>query len=145
MNREQLVVPSVANYVSAFRAIEARVTDKQRELLRVHHDAPARVISATRLAEAVGFQNYNAVNLQYGLLAQEILRELNIDVGGFVALGILVDFVDPGFAANDHFLWVLRPNVVQALEDLGWARRDSHLLYPELASTPRTAQVDQGA
>jgi hypothetical protein len=46
-------------------------------------------------------------------------------------VGILVDFVDPGFSANEHFLWVLRPNVVQALEDLGWAPRTSHLLYPE--------------
>ena len=136
MNPRQLRVPSVSDYVAAFRAIEPRVSEKQRELLRVHHDAPARVISATRLADTVGFENYNAVNLQYGLLAQEILRALNVDLGDFVAVGILVEFVHPGSAANEHYLWVLRPNVVQALEDLGWARRDSHLLYPESAFTP---------
>ena len=136
MNAQQLRVPSVSDYVAAFRAIEPRVSEKQRELLRVHHDAPARVISATRLADTVGFENFTAVNLQYGLLAQEILRALNVDLGDFVAVGILVEFVHPGFAANEHYLWVLRPNVVQALEDLGWARRDSHLLYPESAFTP---------
>ena len=136
MNPRQLRVPSVSDYVAAFRAIEPRVSEKQRELLRVHHDAPARVISATRLADAVGFENYNAVNLQYGLLAQEILRALNVDLGDFVAVGILVEFVYPGSVTNEHYLWVLRPNVVQALEDLGWARRDSHLLYPESAFTP---------
>jgi hypothetical protein len=132
----QLRVPSVSDYVAALRAIEPSITAKQRELLRVHHDAPARVISATRLAVAVGFENYNAVNLQYGLLAREIARALGIDLGDFVAAGILVEFVHPDTAANEHFLWVLRPNVVQALEDLGWARRDSHLLYPESAFTP---------
>ena len=136
MNPRQLPVPSVSEYVVAFRAIAPRVSDSQKKLLVAHHDAPARVISATRLAETVGFENYKAVNLQYGLLAQELSRALNIDLSDFVAVGILVEFVHPGSAANEQFLWVLRPNVVRALEDLGWARRDSHLLYPESAFTP---------
>ena len=136
MNPKELRVPSVSDYVAAFRTIEPRVTDNQRELLRLHHDAPARVTSATRLATDVDFESYKAVNLQYGLLAQELLRALNVDLGNFVGLGILVEFVDPGFAANEHYLWVLRPNVVRALEEIGWARRDSDLLYPESAYTP---------
>jgi 5-methylcytosine-specific restriction protein A len=106
---------------------------KQRELLLVHHRAQARVTSATRLAEVVGFENYNAVNLQYGLLGRDIANQLGIELTESVAVGVLVDFVDPGVAANEHYLWVLRPNVAQALEDLGWAPRVSHLLYPELA------------
>jgi hypothetical protein len=47
-----------------------------------------------------------------------------------VKIGILVDFVDPKFAANQEFLWVMRPNVAQALEHIGWAPQVSHLLYP---------------
>jgi len=133
MDPRNVKVPSVSDYIAAFRALEPRITPKQRELLLVHHAAPARVISATRLAEAVGFDNYNAVNLQYGLLGAEVARELNIDLGEFVAVGIMVEFVEPAYAANEHFLWVLRQNVAQALEDLGWARRVSHLLYPEFA------------
>ena len=35
--------------------------------------------------------------------------------------------------ANEHWLWVMRPNVAQALEDLGGVPRVSHLLYPDLA------------
>ena len=133
MARHEIRLPSVAEYVTAFRAIEPKITAKQRELLRLHHASPARVISATRLAEAVGFESYNAVNLQYGLLARAVARELAIELGDFVEVGILVEFVDPGFAANEHWLWVLRPNVAQALEDLGWVPRVAHLLYPDLA------------
>ena len=73
------------------------------------------------------------MNLQYGLLAREIADRLAIQLTDSVIVGVLVDFVDPGFAANEHYLWVLRPNVAQALEDLGWAPRVAHLLYPELA------------
>jgi hypothetical protein len=135
MELHEIHLPSVADYVAAFQATEARITPKQRELLLVHHRAQARVTSATRLAEAVGFENYNAVNLQYGLLARQIADQLGIELSESVVAGVLVEFVDPGFAANEHFPWVLRPNVAQALEELGWAPPVSHLLYPAFALT----------
>jgi hypothetical protein len=125
-------VPTVAEYVTAFRAIEQKMTPNQRKLLLAHHAAQARVMSATRLAEQVGFESYAAVNLQYGALAGQIADQLAIEVGD-VVLGILVDFVDPGQVANEHYLWVMRPNVAQAIEDLGWAPRVSHLLHPDMA------------
>ena len=127
-------VPTVAEYVTAFRAIEQQITPKQRKLLLAHHAAQARVMTATRLAEQVGFDSYNAVNLQYGALARQVADQLAIEVGN-VEVGILVDFVDPGRVANEHYLWVMRPNVAQAIEDLGWAPRVSHLLYPDVALT----------
>jgi 5-methylcytosine-specific restriction enzyme A len=133
-----ITVPAVAQYVDAFRAVEARITPKQRELLRLHHAAPARVISATKLAELVGFDGYTAVNLQYGLLASAVATELGISVDPNVMCGVLVDFVDPGHAENAHWLWVLRPNVAAALEDLGWVPRLSHLMYPQALSTPES-------
>jgi hypothetical protein len=100
MELHEIHLPSVADYVAAFEAIEARITPKQRELLLVHHRAQARVTSATRLAEAVGFENYNAVNLQYGLLARQIADQLGIELNESVVAGVLVDFVDPGFVAQ---------------------------------------------
>jgi hypothetical protein len=131
MNLEQRQIPSVSEYVAAFRAIESQIDEGQRALLREHHAAPARATSATRLAEAVGFENYNAVNLRYGLMAEALCKALGIDLEENVRVGIVVDFVDPGFAANNHFLWVMRHNAVQALEELGWVPRNSHLLYPK--------------
>ena len=131
MKLKNLRVPTVGEYAAALRAIESRITPKQRELLERHHAAPARVISATRLAEEVGFENYGAVNLQYGKLGAEVARALGIELPDRVMVGILVDFVDPQYAANEHWLWVMRPNVALALESLGWVPIVSHLLYPE--------------
>ncbi len=133
MESHQLRLPTVAEYVTAFRAIEPEITQKQRDMLRLHHAAPARTMSATRLAEAVGFETFTGVNLQYGLLADKVARQLAVDLADHANVGILVEFVDPGHAANEHWLWVMRPNVGQALEDLEWAPRVSHLLYPDLA------------
>ncbi len=144
MELHEILLPSVADYAAAFQAIEAGITPKQRELLLLHHRAQARVTSATRLAEAVGFENYNAVNLQYGLLARQVADQLGIDLNESVVAGVLVDFVDPGFAANEHFLWVLRPDVAQALEDLGWAPQVSHFLYPELALNAHSEALAHG-
>jgi hypothetical protein len=130
--QHQLRLPTVAEYITAFRAIEQKMTPNQRRLLIAHHAAQGRVMSATRLAECVGFESHTAANLQYGILARQVAEQLAMEVPG-VDVGILVDFVDPGRVANEHYLWVMRPNVAQAIEDLGWAPRVSHLLYPDRA------------
>ena len=130
MDLDNIEVPSVSEYVRAFRAIESRITPKQLKMLLFQHRAPARVVSATRLAQEADFEGHSGANLQYGLLASELLRHLGIELPETVKSGILVDFVNPEFAGNQEWLWVMRPNVAEALEQLGWAPRISHLLYP---------------
>lgn len=127
----EIRLPYIAEYITAFRALESRITLKQRRMLELHHAAPSRVMSATRLAEDAGFPNFKAANLQYGLLAGEVCKQLAVSLDP--ELGILVTFVRPETASNEHWLWIMRPNVAQALEDLGWVPRVSHLLYPEVA------------
>ena len=127
-----LRVPSVEEYVRALRAIESRITPKHREMLLFHHGAPGRVVSATVLANHVGFDGYEGANLQYGLLGSELLRELDVQLpAGYAKCGILVEFVNPVFAANQEWLWVMRPNLAEALEEAGWAEQRLHLLYPD--------------
>lgn len=126
-------LPSSHEYFHAFKAIEDRVTPKQREMLCVHHDAPARVLTAVRLAELVGYETYSATNLQYGKLATAVADELGFNLEGRVKAGMLVEFVPPQTAGNEHWLWVMRFPVAQALEELGWVERTTHLLYPDTA------------
>jgi len=102
-------------------------------MLEFHHSQPARTVSATTLAEHIGWSDYGAVNMQYGTLAHAMCRELGIDLGEQVKVGVLVDFVYPHQAANVQFLWVMRERVAIALEELGWVPRVSQFLYPDLA------------
>jgi hypothetical protein len=129
MELDSTPVPTVAQYVAAFRAIHSRITENQKKMLQFHHRAPGHVVSATLLANDAGFDGYGGANLQYGLLANELLKQLGIDLQDRVKVGILVEFVDPQFAANQEFLWVMRANVVHALEHLELVPRRSHLLY----------------
>lgn len=137
MDESEFLLPSVEQYVTAFRAVEDRITDNQLEMLRFHHSQPARAVSARTLAAHVGWQNYGSANLQYGLLADMVARELGIALGEHVRVGVLAEFVYPHQTANDEFLWVMRERVAVALEELGWVPGVSRYLYPDLALKKR--------
>lgn len=95
--------PTPDAYEKAFAAIEDQITEKQLLMLAFHHAQPGRAVSATKLAEFIGYKNYNAVNMQYGRLGSMICQQLGLELPG-VQVGSLVDFVYPDQAANDHFL-----------------------------------------
>jgi len=96
-------VPSVSNYVAAFKEIEPKITENQRKMLANHHASPGRVTTSRTLARSVGFKDYNAANIQYGRLATMLS-----DTFGFAWRGvsILVLFVPPQTATNTEWLWV---------------------------------------
>jgi 5-methylcytosine-specific restriction protein A len=111
-------IPSTNDYVSAFRILEG-LTEKHVEMLRAHYNSPDRTVTAPELAELVGYSNLSAVNSQYGRLARK--------VGELVAfqpepeqLGSIVEFE----FRNDSWHWILRPEVAEALERLGWIVED---------------------
>lgn len=106
-------VPSAQRYVDAFRAVE-KLPDSYLKMLRVHYAAPARTITATRLAQAVNYKNYNSANLNYpkvgGLVGE------HLDWLPNMPLEVLVTFEKPA----DEWHWIMRPQVARALEMLGW-------------------------
>lgn len=129
-------VPSVSDYVAAFKKIKSKITKNQRKMLINHYASHCHVTTSGNLAQSVGFENYRAANLQYGRLAVMLS-----DAMGFVWRGvsILVLFVPPNTATNTEWLLVMRENVAQALEELGWVEKSSHLYFPlgyDANSTP---------
>jgi len=148
----KIPLPTVEQYVEAFRKVEQRLGAKQKEILRAlleaHHRAPGRVVSATSLANEMclkgfDFPNFNTVSLHYGILARELSEELRIPPRDAVQIGVFVDFVPPDYASNTDYLWVLKQRVAEALEQLRWVPRVSHLLYPHeaLAEQDPSARV----
>ncbi len=105
-------IPSAQQYVDAFREVE--LPDSYLKMLRVHYDVPAHTITATRLARAVGYKNYNSANLNYpkvgGLVGERLGWLPNMP------LEVLVTFEKP----DDEWHWIMRPQVARALEMLGW-------------------------
>jgi hypothetical protein len=105
------------------RALERLGGDLPRgylKLLQSHYSAREHTITATELARSVGYENHSAANLHYGKLAALLKEELKWSTGKSVGLKLLVMFVDPGERDNTEILWVMRPQLAQALEALGW-------------------------
>lgn len=106
-----------ADFIRAFMAI-APVHENHIAILRCHARASGRRQTATQLARAVGYQNYGAINLQYGLLAARVGRALGLPDA---TLNLLVEFTAPGELGNAQWEFVLRPAVAQAIAEMGWS------------------------
>ncbi len=115
-------IPSVDEYIGALRAIQGDITKNQREMLRIHYSAPDHQITATELADGVGYKNFRGVNLQYGRLAYLLCQVLNRSFPYYVS--ILATFISPAENPSGEWLLVMRPEVVQALERLKWVTPD---------------------
>jgi hypothetical protein len=92
-------------------------------MLKSHFHAPDQTMTATELAKAAGYANYNATNLQYGKVGQmlydvvptKLIKRKN---GTLVFTSALAE---PGAktAPEKEWQWKLRPAVATAIERLG--------------------------
>lgn len=110
--------PSAKDYKTAFEMIEDELRACDLKMLRIHYARPAHTLTAGDMAEAMGYRNYQSANLHYGRLGGLLCRQLNLSCRQKVEA--LCSFVEPNTVGNSHWLWVMLPEVVQALEALGW-------------------------
>lgn len=126
---------TVADYYRALRAVYQRNPSSKRwQILLEHYNAPNHTTTWEKLADKVGMDGYRAINLHYGSLAREVADELGIgpeDIASAMGtdyadawIFTLVDWAEDGKDSDDGTtLFVLRPQVVKALEQMGVARK----------------------
>jgi hypothetical protein len=112
-------IPTAEEYREALTAVRDRMAVGQLLLLQRHYTAPGRTTTARRLAEAVGFQDWRGVNLQYGMLAKWVCDALGLAVDGDSLFALATFARDPGIDQGECRL-VMRAQVARALEQLGW-------------------------
>jgi hypothetical protein len=102
--------------------LRAGVSPRQRELLRAHLWAPRHSASVAELAEAVGYGSWRTVNRQYGYVAHRIAAELGVfqPPRGFWANVLIRWEAERSRSPVGHARFILRPEVVRALIDLGF-------------------------
>jgi hypothetical protein len=117
-------LPTSDEYRRLFEEIEAAgaFTDGQKRMLKYHVEVE-RPVTATELAEHVGFEDWRGVNLQYGRVGK-LLRERS------AVLAALDGQESHAFARFDQiprkdktypeWVWTLHPPVVDALRRLPW-------------------------
>lgn len=132
--RDNEGAPSEKIYADAFELILPKISDSYRAMLKAHFEAPNQLITATELAQAAGYNGYEAANLHYGMLSKRIALEIGFDPPKredgteiwtcAIARGPSQDHEFPDTSILDammraighkHFEWQLRPQVVRAL------------------------------
>lgn len=114
-------VPSVAEYVTAFRAIELEMGEHHFRMLRAHYHAMDHTVTASEMARAMRYASYSSANLHYGKLGRKLAEALGFRLKYWV--NSLADFIGPD-EGLPHWLWIMWPQVGAALEELGWISTD---------------------
>ncbi len=119
-------IPSAARFKEALLALRP-INDNHLKMLREHFRAPGHRLTATQLAEAAGYADYGAANLQYGKLGREIGEYLSFppplvsDDGQPYYTSVLASGErGTGTGADAHYVWTMRPELIAALSELPW-------------------------
>ena len=111
-------------FEEALREVEPGMTTSQREMLRGHANAPAQELSMQEIAELGGYADYETANIQYGRVGRMFAEALGVDPEQLVNK---VQSICVAAGRNDgagHFVWRLRPQLVEALIQAGWQEPD---------------------
>jgi hypothetical protein len=106
---------SIADFKQALKKISP-IVDHHRRILKAHYTAPNYTATATELANSVGYANYNAINLHYGIFVGLICESL----GQPSNFGLIQTFHKPEGEIEQHLQLILRPEFVSALDELCW-------------------------
>ncbi len=122
--KNKTTVPSVEEFKRALLGIEASLPKAHREMLLVNYHAANRTITTAQLAKAVGYKSYDGVIRQYAKFGDHLCDFLEYEPtttmgkADCVWASVLTD--SPPARSIDEWEWTLRPEIVQALEELGW-------------------------
>lgn len=125
-------------YDDAFRFLEReqKITEKQRDMLRIHCEAGT--ITATRLARAVGY-TYRGFNSQYGGLAHLLGERLGLTTVPEVPLrphhlaGGWLNVLSTPQQQGPEWEFTMRSNVAKALKRMGWCAKSQTRKLSNLA------------
>jgi len=119
--KDELALARIENltaneYKAAFTLTHEQMAESDLLMLKAHYESPNYDITATQLANKVGFPSFKTANLRYGLLAGKLLQFFQIQFERYVNINALVYLDNP----DGEWHWILRPQVVKALHDLKW-------------------------
>lgn len=114
-------LPAVNEYVTAFSAIQEKLTDGHRAMLSAHYHAPNYKTTATELAKAAGYKDYRGANLQYARLGITLAEYLSCPLpkhsdGVLFPTALLVKWTQK---PKEEWYCTLHPQVVEALKIVG--------------------------
>ena len=103
-----------SEYASAL--LDLQIAPHHMQMLLANYHAPNRTLTASMMARAMGYDNFNAANLHYGALGGLVGEKLGWNPLPEFKVNVLVDFEK----RNEEWLWIMKPVVAEAIKLLGW-------------------------
>lgn len=115
-------LPTETEYRKAFRSIASKLTSNQRKMLELHL-RQVRPVTATELADQVGYKNWRGVNAQYGRVGA-LLRKYSpvfANLPGQASHAFASFYQIPRKDKRyTEWVWALHGAARSALDSLGW-------------------------
>lgn len=117
-------VGTADEYRRAFQALS--IGRHQAAMLRAHANAADCTLTATELAQAAGYESYEAANAHYGRLGRQVAEFLDVvppidrQRGEPVWTRVLAHDADEE-DEHGHWQWVMHPEVAEALRAMNMA------------------------
>lgn len=124
-------VPDADAFLHCLKALtsQRRLTDDERDMLIIHYNAPNQKITARQMTALLGWEGQWA-NTAYGKLGRKIASQLDWrppetrEDGSFIVAALVTGSVEDG-----RFIWTLRPEISDAMEQLRWPGLFKNELY----------------
>jgi hypothetical protein len=112
------------NITKALASVLDDLSDTHIKLLITHYKAPKHTATAEWLAQKMGWRDYRAVNMHYGMMAHRVADLLGWPKPGVDAWVFnLFDWTDPySVDSHGHVRFVQKPEVGNALKLQGYVR-----------------------
>jgi len=113
-------------YIKGFQNILPKLSDGHLSMLKAHFNAPGKTITATKLAEAAGYKNYNAANMQYGYVGKYLHEEIFVPLkkrkdGTDIFTSALATGEANETTPEKQWKWTMKTEVADAIASLGLA------------------------
>jgi hypothetical protein len=122
-------IATAEQFKTALLAIrdKSSISPRQLGMLRAHCRAPDHTITAAQLADAVRLSSFGVANLQYGKFAHAVADQLGFESNkrpnGTTRWWFTLAVGREGTEETEdgRFEWVMRPELVKALQAMKWA------------------------
>ena len=115
-------VPTSEEFAEALEELTDELTEGHLKMLQAHQRAHERTLTSREIARAGGYKDFEAANLQYGLLGRKIAELLGYrperrssDDQPIWTLALAT-----GQQTNGLWTWTMHDGLAEAMDDLGW-------------------------
>ena len=114
--------PPQSRYVAAIEAIRNDLSELGKTVLRFQFEQPGRAVTSQDIRDHFGYSSNGRSNLLYGSVGKQLAAALPMQTEPHGAKRTRCwKSISTGDGSGDHFTWIMRPELANALVETGLA------------------------